>query len=220
MKRTPLLVLGIAPAVGLALALSAIANADPATASQSRKVAAFHAIDLAGTIAVDATVGKAQSVEITGDADVLDKVITTVKDGVLIIDTARDLDRHQHRNTGLRAVVSVPSVTALTLSGTGAMKATGIASDQLSIDLSGTGALTATGTTSTLRVAVGGTGQISAADLAAKDVVVDIDGTGAAELHATHSLEARITGTGSVDVRGHPAQVKKSVSGPGSVRVR
>src|SRR5262245_18244083 len=116
MKRTPLLVLGIAPGVGLALALlSAIANADPATASQHRQVAAFHAIELAGTIGVDVTVGKPQSVEVTGDADLLDKVITKVVDGVLIVDTARDLDRRHRRNSRLHAVVSVPDVSALTL---------------------------------------------------------------------------------------------------------
>jgi hypothetical protein len=99
------------------------------------------------------------------------------------------------------------------------MKASGIAGDQLSIDLSGTGALTAVGSTSSLRVDLGGTGQFNGADLAAKDVAVDIGGTGSARLNATRSLEAKISGTGSVDVHGHPAQVKKSVSGLGSVHV-
>src|SRR5262245_66087074 len=109
MKRAPYLVLGIAPGVGLALALlSVIAHADPATASQPRKVGAFHAIELKGTIAVDVTVGKAQSVEVTGDADLLDTVSTTVKDGLSVVDTARYLDRRHRKNRRLHPLATVP----------------------------------------------------------------------------------------------------------------
>jgi hypothetical protein len=49
--------------------------------------------------------------------------------------------------------------------------------------------------------------------------VVDIDGTGSARLNATRSVEARITGTGSLSVHGHPSQVKKTVTGLGSVHI-
>jgi hypothetical protein len=220
MKRLPLLALGIGPCVGLGLVLACtIARADPPLASQPRTVPAFHAVDLAGTLEVTVTAGKPQSVEVTGDADLLDKVITTVKDGVLILKTAPELDHQHRRNTHLRAVVSAPDLSALTISGTGAMTAAGIANEQLSLDLSGTGALTAAGSTTALHVAVAGTGEIAAGKLAAKDVVVDIGGTGAARLNATRSVEAKVTGTGSVDVHGHPAQVKKSVSGLGSIHV-
>jgi hypothetical protein len=37
--------------------------------------------------------------------------------------------------------------------------------------------------------------------------------------YATRSVDARITGTGSLDVHGHPAQVKKTVTGVGSVHI-
>lgn len=219
MTRNALLVLGIAPGLGLAFALASVASADPNEATQTRSVSAFHAVDLAGTMEVHVTVGKPISVAVTGTPDLLDKVTTTVKDGVLIVNTTKELNHLHRRNVHLRADVSVPTLDALSISGTGAMKVAGIANDALAINLSGTGALTATGSTGALRVDVGGTGEVSAKDLAAKDVVVDIGGTGAARLTATRSLEAKVTGTGSVDVHGHPAQVKKSVSGLGSIHV-
>lgn len=210
--------LGLGPCLGLLLALAAIAHAEPST-SQQRQVGAFHAVDLAGTLEVEVTLGKPASVEVTGDADLVDKVITRVKDGVLVIDTP-DLHNHRHhRDSHLRAIVTAPDVDALMLSGTGAMKATGISNERLAVDLGGTGALTASGSTGALRVSVGGTGEFAGKQLLAKDVVVDVGGTGSARLHASRSLDARISGTGSIHVSGHPGQVKKSVSGLGSIHI-
>jgi len=226
MKRiaTPLFVLGLGPCVGLCIALASIfvprlAGADPTSSSQTRQVSAFHAIDLAGTLTVEVTVGKPASVEITGDADLVDKVITRVDNGVLILDTRREQHRDRRRNR-LRAIVTMPDVTALTISGTGTMKVTGVGNERLAIAVPGTGELKLTGTTGALQIKLDGTGQVTASDLAARDVVVDIAGTGQATLRATSSLDARITGTGAIEVHGHPAQIKKSVSGVGSIQVR
>jgi hypothetical protein len=226
MTRTPLfgygLGLGLGACIAAVLALPApSASADPAQVSQPRTVSAFHAVDLAGTLQVEVTVGKPASVEITGDADLVDRVITTVKDGALVIDTPELRDHHHHdkRNRHLRAIVTAPDLSALTISGTGTMKVTGIANQQLALSLPGTGALTVTGSTGAVRVELGGTGEVSARQLAAKDAVIDIAGTGSARLNATRSVDARITGTGSVAIHGHPSQVRKSVSGLGSIHI-
>ncbi|HEY6178133.1 MAG TPA: head GIN domain-containing protein [Kofleriaceae bacterium] len=210
--------LGLGPCLGLLIALgAALAHADT-EASQPRSVGAFHAVDLAGTLEVQITVGKPASVEVSGDADLIDKVVTKVVDGVLVISTP-DLRNIKRRDVHLRATVTAPDLSSLSLSGTGAMKVTGIANDKLSLHLGGTGALTAAGTTGALNVDVGGTGEVAAKQLTAKDVAVDVSGTGSARLHASRSIDARISGTGSVHVSGHPQQVKKSVSGLGSIHI-
>jgi hypothetical protein len=193
-----------------------VSHADAKQGSEARSVPAFHAIELAGTLEVDVTVGKPASVQISGDADMLGKVLTTVKDGVLVIDTDRDLHR---RHLHLRATVTTPDLTAVTLSGTGGMKVTGVANESIALSLPGTGAMTLAGSTGTLRIVVDGTGQIAAKDLAAKAAMVEVSGTGQATLRVTESLIAKVTGTGSIDVHGHPTSVKKSVSGVGSIRI-
>jgi hypothetical protein len=198
----------------LLLAIGA-ANADP-QASEPRSVPAFHAIELAGTMEVDVTIGKAQSVQVSGEADLLAKVTTVVKDGVLIVDTERNM-RRRHR---LRVTVTVPDLSSVALSGTGEMKIAGLANQSFAMSLPGTGQLSVTGSTSSLRVVVDGTGQISAKDLAAKSAKVEVNGTGSAVLRVTDSLEANVTGTGSIDVHGKPARVKKSVSGVGAIHIR
>jgi hypothetical protein len=237
MKRlNPLFVLGLGPAAGLCLASASVlaslfasavvsavapgvASADPALVTQTRTVSAFHAVDLAGTLEVEVTVGKPASVEVTGDADLVDKVRTTVKDGVLVISTP-DLHHIGHRDSHLRAIVSAPDLSSLALSGTGTMKATGVANERLAITLPGTGEIKVTGSTGTLQVTLDGTGDVSAKALAARDAVVALGGTGDARLRATRSLDARISGTGSIHVEGSPTQIKKSVSGLGSIHVR
>lgn len=196
----------------------AISHADPGSASAHRNVSEFHAIELAGTLQVEVAVGKPASVELTGDADLLDKVSTTVKGGVLVIDTR--FPQHDHGDHHMKAFVTAPDLSSIAISGTGAIKVTGIANDSLAISLPGTGAVTATGSTGTLHVKVDGTGQVSAKDLAARDATVEVGGTGQATLRASQSLEATITGTGSIDVHGRPARIKKSVTGLGSIHVR
>lgn len=198
----------------LMLALGA-AHADP-QGSEPRSVPAFHAVELAGTLEVAVAVGKAQSVQVSGEADLIGKVTTVVKDGVLFLDTPRDLRRHHH----LHVAVTVPELSAVSLSGTGEMKVTGVTGERFAIAVSGTGDLSIKGSTGSLRVDVGGTGQVAARDLTAKSAVVDVSGTGSATLYVTESLEADVTGTGSIEVHGKPAKVRKSVTGVGSIRIR
>jgi hypothetical protein len=216
MKRVPpafgLVILVPGLALGLALGT---ANADPPAGGEARAVGEFHAIDLTGTLEVEVTLGKPARVEITGEPDLLARVTTTVKGGTLVIDTKPKLPRHHH----LRAIVSAPDLSALTISGTGAMKVTGVANDQLTLSLPGTGEIRVAGTTGALHLAVDGTGEVAAKDLAARDVTVEVNGTGSATVRASQSLEARVAGTGSIDVHGHPARVKKTVTGVGSIHL-
>jgi hypothetical protein len=195
------------------------AAADPSPTRQARSVPAFHAIDLAGVIEVEVTIGKPASVEVTGDAALFDKVITTVKDGVLVVDTR--LSHHDQRGRHqLKALVTTPSLTSLAVSGAGDIKVAGIANDDLTLTVPGVGAITATGSTSVLHVKVGGAGEVAAKDLAAKDATVEVSGTGDATVRATQSLDARISGAGSIEVHGRPARIKKSVTGVGDIRIR
>ena len=224
MKRLLTYGLGLAPAFALLLALG-LARAEPPDsadapqASQARTVPAFHGIDLAGVLTVEVTLGKPASVTISGDADLVDKVTTTVKDGVLVINTPEHRRDQHRRNHRLHATVTAPDLRSLAITGTGTLKATGIANDRLAIDVPGTGTLKLSGSTGALNVRLGGTGEVTGKDLAAKDLVVDIDGTGSARLNATRSVEARITGTGSLDVHGHQSQIKKTVTGLGAVHI-
>jgi hypothetical protein len=196
-----------------------VSHADPQLVSETRNVPEFRAIELAGVLDVEVTVGKPASVVVSGEAELLDKIVTTVENGTLVLDTKHD--RHRRiSNSHLRARITVPDLTSVALSGTGSLTVNGVANTSLAIDLSGTGSLAIAGSTDALRVKLDGTGDVRAKNLMAKDATIALAGTGSASLYASQSLDAQLTGTGSIDVHGHPARVKKSRSGLGSIHIR
>jgi putative autotransporter adhesin-like protein len=193
----------------------AYADTPPPSASEIRKVGAFHAIDLAGTMRVEVRIDRATRVEVVGDADRFKQVLTDVKDGTLVVDTRGKLD-----NSQLRVLVTVPDLDAVSVSGTGKLEVQGLANARLDARIPGTGAVKLVGSTGQLHVSVGGSGQLAAGDLAAKAVSVDVPGTAQLTVRASQSFDATIAGTGAIVVEGKPASVKKSVTGTAVIDVR
>ena len=202
------------PLFALLLA-SRLAHADPPAATEARSVPAFQGIDLAGVIDVRVTIGSPANVEISGEPALLSKVITTVKNGVLVIQTKPKLPNNSH----LRATVTAPDLTSLALSGVGELKVSGIANDSLAVELSGVGTLRVSGSTGSLHVRASGTGDVSAKDLAAKSSTVVTSGVGDTRVQATEALDATLNGVGEINVYGHPQQIKKTRTGIGDIHI-
>src|SRR5688500_18801476 len=127
------------------LALAASADAEV------RSVGAFTGIDVAGTMMVTATIGPAK-VEVVGDADLVKLVSTTVKNGVLVIQTPRDFPKK--KDGKLEVVVSTPELSRVTISGTGMVSVAGLDAKSFAASIPGTGALKLAGTTEKLALVV------------------------------------------------------------------
>lgn len=190
------------------------AFAAPTQASEPRKTPEFHGIEITGTIAVEARIDRATTVEVRGDADRLKQVTTDVKNGVLVIGTKGKLDRSK-----LRVIVTAPDLSSLSLSGTGQLTASGIANARLDVSISGTGAVTLAGKTTELRLVVSGTGGVKAKDLISTNAKLEVVGTAEAVIHATRTLDATVSGTASIQVHGKPT-VKKSITGVAAIAER
>jgi hypothetical protein len=94
----------------------------------------------------------------------------------------------------------------------------GIDSSSFEAEISGSGSIRTTGRTEKLQARVSGSGNLSMFDLVAKDADMRISGAGKAEINATDSLKARVSGVGDVRYKGSPKNVEKSVSGVGSIK--
>lgn len=166
------------------------------TETQTREVAPFSSVELAGANDVVVRVGREHSVRLTGDDNLLDQVTTDVSDGRLVID-----NRGTFTTSGPMAVeITMPDVDAFTLSGSGVLRATGRA-EQIDAELSGAGDLQ-----------LGG--------LAAGDVEALLSGTGRMTVNATGRLDATLSGTGQIVFVGAPAQVTRNVTGTGVITKR
>jgi Putative auto-transporter adhesin, head GIN domain len=183
-------------------------------ATQTRVLARFSSLDLAGANDVSVVVGGPQSVVVQADSNLISHVTTRVAAGTLVIgETGGAFTTHSPMNVDVR----VPSLTALNLSGAGKIAVTGISGPRLTVTVSGTGMLSATGTVSGLDVTVSGAGLAQLSQLTARDVHAVVTGSGLIKVTATASLNAAVPGRGAIMYSGNPARVTTSITGTGTV---
>ena len=117
----------------------------------------------------------------------------------------------------MSVTISVPSLDALTLTGSGVVTVTEIEASSLSVRLPGSGVLRAGGTATELDVILGGSGDAQLEQLIAGDVRAEVSGSGRIVLTATKSLDASVSGSGAIMYGGSPQEVTKSITGSGAI---
>jgi hypothetical protein len=180
---------------------------------QTRAVARFSGLDLAGINNVSVRIGGPQSVVVHADSSVISHITTRVVAGTLVIgDTGSFTTR-----APMSVDVTVPSLKALKLSGDGTISVSGISAPRLTVTVSGSGLLYLTGTVTRLDVTLSGDGKAQLGRLSARDVHAILTGSGLIEVTATASLDAAVPGTGVVTYSGNPPQVTTNITGTGTV---
>jgi Putative auto-transporter adhesin, head GIN domain len=183
-------------------------------ATQVRDVAAFNSVELAGSNNVVIRVGEKQSVVVKADSNLLDRVTTQVQSGRLVI--ANTPGSFTTRSP-MSVEVTVPTLTALTLTGSGNIVVDGIETESLTVTFPGSGTFTASGTVTRLDVTVSGSGTVQFTRLVATDVRAVVSGSGSIFITATKSLDAAVSGSGAILYAGNPQDVTKSVTGTGAI---
>jgi hypothetical protein len=183
-------------------------------ATQVRDVAGFRGVELAGSNDVVVRVGGTQSVVVHADDNLLGHVTTQVRDGNLVIGTTPGSYRTK---VPMSVVVTVPSLDAVTLAGSGLIRATGVDASSVTVTLSGSGLVRMSGTATRLAVSLGGSGDAQLEQLVAKDVQAVVEGSGRIVVTATDSLDASVPGSGAIVYGGNPPHVTTSITGSGAV---
>ena len=183
-------------------------------ATQTREVSSFSSVNLAGSNNVVIHVGGRQSVVVHADDNLLGHVITRVELGNLVV---ANTSGSFTAKAPMRVDVTVPSLTALTLTGSGVIFATGIEGPRLTVALAGSGVVNASGSVTGLEVTVAGSGEARLEQLVARDVHAVVSGSGQIAVNATRTLGAEVPGSGTIVYGGHPAQVTTSITGSGAV---
>ena len=183
-------------------------------ATQARDVAAFDSVELAGSNNVVIRVGEKQSVLVKADDNLLDRVTTDVQSGKLVIaNTPGSLTT----KSPMSVEVDVPTLDALTLTGSGNIVVNGIEAESLEVTLPGSGTLTGSGSATRLDVTVSGSGTVQFTRLVANDVRAVVSGSGSIFVTATKTVDASVSGSGAVLYAGNPQDVTKSVTGTGAI---
>ena len=183
-------------------------------ATQVRHLPAFDRVELAGSNNVFVRVGGKQSVVVRADDNLLDRVTTEVRSGNLVIGNRPG----SFTTRGPMSVeVTVPSLQALTLSGSGNIAVDGTRAHGLEVALPGSGTLTASGRATRLDITVSGSGTAQFTGLIADDVRALVSGSGSIFVTATRRLDASVSGTGAILYSGNPQHVTKNVTGTGAI---
>jgi len=183
-------------------------------ATETRHVAPFSQLDLAGSNNVIVHLGGKQSVVVHADDNLIDTVTTQVQAGRLVIGTSAGSFTNKSR---MYVDVTVPALDALVLSGSGNLIADGIDAQKLTVTLAGSGVVHASGTVKRLDAALKGSGDVQLGGLVARDAHAVVDASGRIVVHATNSLDAAVRGSGVILYRGSPAHVTKNVTGSGAI---
>ena len=181
--------------------------------TETRIVGSFTSIQLIGAATVDVSVGKPAGLTIRGDDNILPLIRTDVSNGALVVSSKHSYSsRHD-----LRLEIGTPALDGVTLTGAGTFSVGGIHSNAFSLDLSGAATMILAGTTGTLDAKLSGTGTADLGNLVARDAHASLSGTGSLRVHATGSLDASVSGVGSIVYTGSPKHVRTHISGVGTI---
>ena len=204
--------------------------------TEKRNVGPFHGVDFRGVGRVILAPAEEASVEVSAEQSVIERIVTEVRDGVLVVSIRwwfgllfqawhlRNLEVHlkvkdlrSFRLSGAGTVESNGRLGVeeldLRLSGAGRM-ALELQGRRVRVRLSGAGSIELSGEAEEQEIQLTGAGSIDAERLASKRAQVRSSGAGECRLQVSETLEAALSGVGSVLYRGNP-RVQSRISGVG-----
>lgn len=183
---------------------------------ESRELPAFTAIDLRDASDLHVQIGTETRVVVEADARLIDRVVTVVEGDTLIIRSKGSY--RMHRSPKLS--ITMPSLSALTIHGSGDARLHGLDAGQLKLSIHGSGDIEADGRVDQLGISINGSGDAVLAKLVARQVRASVNGSGDIDVDARESLDATVNGSGDITYGGQPAKLSKRVNGSGDIAAR
>jgi hypothetical protein len=177
-------------------------------------------------IKVYVTVENINAISVSGSGDVIGETKLTANDLDLKVSGSGNLTSEIDAKGKVNADVSGSGEIELKgkctsfeshVSGSGKIALNANVSDEASFSVSGSGKIQASGTANEVKTHISGSGKVMAANLETKKCDVHISGSGDVEINVKESLDAQISGSGSVSYKGEPNHVNTNASGSGHV---
>ena len=182
--------------------------------SQTRSLPDFERISVEGPLTVVVLVGEAPSVELSGDANLLDFVETSVSENKLRLGLE---DGSYEFEEPMVVRIGVQSLTDVDVCGGSSLDLTGL-NGEFDLELNAAASVVARGELEELDIEVNSAADVDFSAVKATEVDVEINGTGVVRVHAVDSIEAEINGTGTVIYTGDPSHHDFEINGIGKVR--
>lgn len=197
----------------------------------------YTAISSSGSWDVVVAYGESSSIQVEGDENLLPYIETNLEQGRLEIRSKKGANIRSRNKITL--YVSVTRLTGIFLSGSGNITGEGKFSNEGSTEfrvsgsgnvklafhlirkaelgISGSGNIQLSGTATEVSVRISGSGNADCSNLVSDNASASISGSGNAKLNANASVEAHISGSGTVTYRGAASDIRKHLNGSGKV---
>lgn len=173
--------------------------------SELRTLPEFRKVKASGTANVEVTVGAPCQAEITTDDNLLALVTTSLRDGVLVVDT---VDRLLPK-VPVRVRLCAAALDAVSADGAAQLTASKLAAQELSVRAAGAGKLRLSGSATTVDIELRTASQADLSELASATTTVNVDRAASARIGQVETLNVTITGPGVVSYRGQPTITRK-----------
>lgn len=203
--------------------------------TEVRNTEHYNGIKCAGSMDFVLVSGTEGKITIEGDSNLLEYIITEVKNENLIVKVKKGINISSSK--AIRITIPFQDIDAISLAGDGDLKNKDvIKSNNLSVSLAGSGDIklnvktstlkcaiagsgdmTCNGDTNDLEVKVAGSGDFHGFDLQAENTIVSVAGSGDAKVVSNKTLTARVAGSGDIVYKGSPEKDSK-VAGSGSIK--
>lgn len=225
----------------VAFVLVCLAAVAFAQQTETRDVQNFSQVRLKGSYDVILRKGSSPSVELTGNAEALERIEVSVSGSTLIIERERGNGWGRNNwNDGprVKVVVTYTELSGIDLEGSGDITAENVikAGDfeielsgsgdvqleleagNLEVDIAGSGDVGLSGTAQDVEIDIAGSGNADLGNVVAQNVDIDIAGSGDAVVNCNGNLSVGIAGSGDVRYKGNPTGFDFSTAGSGSVK--
>lgn len=191
-------------------------TADGNITTEIRTLGAFNEVRSSGSTNIHIIYGTEYKVELRGSANLLPRYETRVHNNVLDL----GYERVNVQNDDIEIYVTMPIVSAVSLSGSGNLIISGNFPDQdyfrLSISGSAEVEVLDTFNADNVVVNISGSGDANLQKVISKHSDVKVSGSGNVSVTAIESLKVTISGSGKVFYLGNPV-ISSSISGSGKV---
>ncbi len=201
----------------------------------TRSTGSYEGLKAAGSMDFKLVQGKEGEISIKGDANLMEYIITEVKNNKLVVKIKDGINLKPSQSI----LVTVPyeSISSVSLAGSGDIENSGtIKADEFKVSLAGSGDINLNvesktlessiagsgdielnGSTTDLNTKIAGSGDFDGKSLRSTNVNAKISGSGSANVVCNGELIARISGSGDVKYSGKPTNKDTKISGSGSV---
>lgn len=203
----------------------------------TRTTSDYDGIKCAGSFDYVLVYGIEGKITIEGEENLLEYIVTEVKDGNLIIKIENRINLSTTNNKTIKITIPFKDIQSVSLAGSGELRSidkiyatnfnaslAGSGDIFLMVDatvikasLSGSGELTLKGNTNSLDADIAGSGNFHGFDLQSENTEVSVAGSGDADIVCNGNLKARVSGSGDITYKGNPKTEDTKVAGSGKI---